>query len=286
MQKSKSDLSWQRVADGISSREPSRSMAPTYKPKGTDLDAPPKSRRTTHTTSKKQGSVFSPVIIISASTTLNQSKNTQATTVNTHNQSPLPLVSWTLTHGATKNHKTTSSSVIGASGDEYQGSPRRGRHHRQNDPPEIVNMSPQRVTIVSEDNDEDWFGPTLPPSSPHVLEGPEDIRTPSTPVHPPPHRREATTYRFVHFDAPDPPLSPVESSPLPSPSSKSSSVLSHESSPSSSPSPTQKDSRGAGDIWPFFVEEDSHRICKLCRANKKSATRPKTYRMSTGTTVL
>ncbi|PBK88349.1 hypothetical protein ARMGADRAFT_1034021 [Armillaria gallica] len=30
------------------------------------------------------------------------------------------------------------------------------------------------VTIVSEDNDKAWFSPTLPPSSPHVLEGPDD----------------------------------------------------------------------------------------------------------------
>ncbi len=122
--------------------------------------------------------------------------------------------------------------------------------------------------MVSEDNNEDWFGPTLPPSSPHVLEGPDDIRTASTPICPPPHGCKATTYQFVHFDAPDPPSSPAESFLSPSPSPRPLSVLSHESSqssPSSSPLSTPKDSHGAGDVWPFFIEEDGHHVCKLCR---------------------
>ncbi len=123
------------------------------------------------------------------------------------------------------------------------------------------------VIMVSEDNDKDWFGPTLLPSSPHVLEGPDNMRTASTPIRPP-YGHEATTYWFVHFDASDPPSSPAESFLSPSPSPRSLSVLSHESSQSSlssSPLSTPKDSCGVGDMWPFLIEEDSHHICKLCR---------------------
>ncbi|KAK0460198.1 uncharacterized protein EV420DRAFT_1641527 [Desarmillaria tabescens] len=175
-------------------------------------------------------------------------------------------------------------------------------HITKKTPPSLQTQMPEhvdlclniRITTVQDDDDElNPFAPTLPPSSPHILEGPYDfVSPPSTPSRShsasPPSRRSAdgaTTYRFVHFEEPSiTPSSPEDSlsSPLPSLASP----LSSPASISVSPLSSAKERRDADDVWPFYMEGD-RRICKLCQAgDKHKNAKDKTYSMSTGTTSL
>ncbi|KAK0449365.1 hypothetical protein EV421DRAFT_1732636 [Armillaria borealis] len=202
-----------------------------------------------------------------------------------------------------KSHKkagpTTSTNVVP---EESEGSPRHGQPHHQEDPSELAVPDAQVripvsqcMTTVQEDNEEiNLFAPTLPSSSPHILEGPYDFVSPlSTPSHlhsalmpSCPSAGGATAYRFVHFEEPSvKPSSPAESLSLSSPS-----LASAPPSPASvsmSPLSSAKDQRDADNVWPFYLEEGDRQVCKLCWAgDKHKNAKEKTYSMSTGTTSL
>ncbi|KAK0231708.1 hypothetical protein EDD85DRAFT_956518 [Armillaria nabsnona] len=180
--------------------------------------------------------------------------------------------------------KTRSKPSAPTTRGEDERSPRWDQLHCQADPSVVV-VSPrlqlQCVTTVAENDDEKEENPfapslwTLPPQSLHILEGPDDLPTPDQ------CQNEARTYQFVHFEvlSVDP---PSPSSPPSSPSSLHSPALSFTSLPS-----TPRDNCNADDIWPFYVEEGGHHICKFCcTGDKRKNAKDKTYQMSTGTTPL
>ncbi|KAK0215915.1 hypothetical protein EDD85DRAFT_962584 [Armillaria nabsnona] len=200
------------------------------------------------------------------------------------------------THAARKSRKKAGPKTLtNVVPEESKGSPHRGQPHHQEDPSELavpdaqvrIPLS-QRMTTIQEDDEEiNPFVPTLPSSSPHILEGPYDfVSPPSTPSHLPsaltpsrPSAGGAMAYRFVHFEEP----LVVLSSPAESLSSPSPSLASAPPSPvsvSTSPLSLAKDHRDADDVWPFYLEEGDHWVCKLCRAgNKHKNAKEKTYSM-------
>ncbi|KAK0219219.1 hypothetical protein IW262DRAFT_1462862 [Armillaria fumosa] len=161
----------------------------------------------------------------------------------------------------------------------------------------LQTQMPKDIDVcLHEDDDElNPFTPTLPPLLPHILEGPYDfVSPPSTPSQSQPaltpsrcqYADGATAYRFIHFEE----LSVIALLPddlLSSPSPSLASPLLSSTHVSVSPLSSAKECHDADDVWPFYVEEGDHQICKLCQVgDKHKNAKDKTYSMSTGSTSL